>query len=114
MKSLILITALIFSTTAWSYSDEAVLDAESIVARTKDRLAVGEVTRADVSQTEQFLLQIKYLAGKVSKKSYCLAIVSVSEQIVTVLTEEEAIGQRTVEDVLRAKLEMHRVKALCK
>ena len=113
MKSLILLTALIFSSTAWSYSDEAVLDAESMVALIKDRFAVGEVTRTDVNQAEQFLLEIKFLAGKIPKELYCFGIVRISEQIVAVLTEEEAVGMRNVEDVLRAKMEMHRVKALC-
>jgi len=114
MKKFILAATALFSLGAAAYSDEAVTDAEALLRATQDRFAVGEVTRTDVQQAEMFVLEMKFQAGKIAKADYCAAIIPVVEGAVQGVVEEEKVGMRTIEDVIKARMEMHRVKALCK
>ncbi len=62
---------ILLGVSAGAYSDEAVGDAEDLLKQVKDRFARGEITRTDVAQAEYHVLEMKYRAGLISKRTYC-------------------------------------------
>lgn len=114
MKHLFLIFSLILSQFAFAYSDDAVQAAEQLYQLTQDRFGVGEVTRTDVAQAEAFLFEMKYQAGKISKSEYCRFLVPSRRTALQGVKEEERTGLRTIEDVIHAEIEYHKVVAFCK
>ncbi len=114
MKKLMLVASLILSQFAFAYSDDAVDAAEKLYRLTKDRFSVGEVTRVDVAQAHAFVYEMKYEAGKISKADYCKHLISSRQIALTGVKEDERVGTRTIEDVIRAEIDYHKVVAFCK
>ncbi len=114
MKLLILVSSLILSPFAFAYSADAVKAAEELYTVVQDRFAVGEVTRVDVGQAESFVFEMKYQAGVISKADYCKHLITARRMVLTGVKAEEKVGQRTIEDVIRAELEYHKAVAHCK
>lgn len=114
MKKWILVASLLISPFASAYSADAVKAAEDLYKLTVDRFGVGEVTQTDVAQAKAFVFEMKWEAGLISKVDYCADLVPSRAKALQGIKEEERVGQRTIEDVIRAELEYHKVVAFCK
>src|ERR1700690_2992116 len=105
--------AVIVAASAGAYSDEAVKDAEDLAKRIHDRFVAGEVTRTDVAQAEYHLLEMKYRAGLISKRTYCREALPVLENRGKGIEDEARVGQRTTRDVTDHKHEFYKLRQFC-
>jgi hypothetical protein len=80
---------LIVSSAALGYSDDAVKDAEAIAARTAKQVDAGEVNRKDVAVVQFHLLEMKVLAKKISRTTFCQSAKSHLELIAANLDADE-------------------------
>ena len=108
------IAAIVLAGVAAAFSDEAVKDAEDFLTATKGRWQVGEVTRTDVMQAEYHLLEMKYEAGSLLKKTYCQEALPILEIQGSGLAEEAKVGQRTTQDLINFKRTFQKFKVLCR
>jgi hypothetical protein len=108
-----LLAVVIFAAAAAAYSDEAVKDAEDFVKRIHDRFTAGEVTRTDMAQAEHHLLEMKYRAGLISKRTYCRQALPILETRGKGIEEEARVGQRTTQDLVDHKREFYKFKLFC-
>jgi hypothetical protein len=107
------LAACLFAATAHAYSDEAVKDAEALVKHITQRNEAGEVTRTDVAQAQYHLLEMKYRARVISRRTYCRSGLPVLETIQKRLEDEANVGQRTTQNRIDGKRELYKFKALC-
>jgi len=114
MKKLMLVASLVLGHFAFAYSDDAVEAAEKLYRLTEERFGAGEVTKVDVAQAQAFVYEMKYEAGKISKSGYCKHLIPSRLTALLGVKEDERVGQRTIEDVIRAEIEYHKVVAFCK
>ena len=104
---------ILLGASAGAYSDEAVSDAEELLKQVKDRFERGEITRTDVAQAEYHVLEMKYRAGLIAKRTYCRQAPPFLEARGSGTLEESRFGQRSTQDVIEFKREYFKVKQLC-
>jgi hypothetical protein len=107
------LAVVMFAAMASAYSDEAVGDAEDFVKQVTDRFQRGELTRTDVAQAQHHLLEMKYRAGLISKRSYCRQAMPILETRGKGIEDEARVGQRTTRDLTDHKREFYKFKLLC-
>jgi hypothetical protein len=107
------LAVVMFAALASAYSDEAVSDAEDFVKQVTDRFQRGELTRTDVAQAQHHLLEMKYRAGLISKRSYCRQAMPILETRGKGIEDEARVGQRTTRDLTDHKREFYKFKLLC-
>jgi hypothetical protein len=108
-----ILAAVAFAASAGAYSEEAVKDAEDLVKRIHDRFVAAEVTRTDVAQAEYHLLEMKYRAGLISKRTYCREALPILENRGKGIEDEARVGQKTTRDLTDHKREFYKLKQFC-
>lgn len=80
----------------------------------KERFNVGEVTRADVDQTELDLLDTELECASITRDQYCLpANLQKVENLVQSVKEEISVGQRDAKDLREVQQRQLMMQEIC-
>jgi outer membrane protein TolC len=99
--------------TAHAYSGEAVKDAERFLESVTTRFSAGTASSTDVAQAKYYLFDMKFKAKQISRARYCTDATSPLQEILTRAIDEAIVGRNTTSDVLAAKRQFYKLKALC-
>jgi hypothetical protein len=105
--------ALLFGETEHPYTQAAVDDAQEQAKSAVESFNAGAITKADAAQAQYDLLEIKYGAKQIDRPTYCRLGLPLVQTVDDGIEQDVLVGQSTLEELIAAKRDLYKVKALC-
>ena len=98
---------------AHAFSKEAVADAQALLETMQRRVQTGSATPAEVTEVENYLLDMKYKAGQIRLAEYCRRARPGMEALFGEAEKELHTGRGTTREAIEARRDWFQFKAMC-